>query len=195
MRAGKILIYPTETFYGLGVDIFQPHALEALFQLKGRDAGKAMSVLVSHQEQVKNLVSVFDDKILNLIDLFLPGPVTFVLKALDRVPISLQSEGGFVGIRMSPNLIAEELLKRFGGPITTTSANPSGEASARSLSDLKRYFDDREDLFFLSGGDLPPSRGSTVVKIDANRLKLLREGDIPFSKIETAFGVNPNAED
>ena len=189
MRAGKILVYPTETFYGLGVDISQPLALEALFQLKGREAGKAISVLVSDQEQLKKLVSGLDVKTLNLINLFLPGPLTLVLKASQALPPVLLSEGGYVGLRMSPHPMAMDLLNRFGGPITTTSANPSGATSAGSVAELRRYFEDREDLFLLSGGDLPPSRGSTVVKVQANRIELLREGDLPFSKIETAFGV------
>ncbi len=189
LRRGQILIYPTETFYGLGVDIRNAEALSALFRFKGREAVKAVSVLVSGLKQLKALVSELSPNTLNIINKYLPGPLTLVLPAALAVPAALQSEGAFVGIRWSSHPLAQRLVETYGVPITTTSANPSGEPSARDPETLRRYFGSRDDVFLLSGAGLPPSQGSTVVKVHQDRLELLRAGDIAFAEIEHAFGA------
>ncbi|MDL1873000.1 threonylcarbamoyl-AMP synthase [Deltaproteobacteria bacterium PRO3] len=184
LRRGEILVYPTETFYGLGVDIAQPKAQEALFRLKGREAGKAVSLLLAEPKHCEDLLSELSDNLLNLINKFLPGPLTIVARASAKVPKAWTSEGGWVGLRVSPHPLARQLAAGFGGPLTTTSANPSGAPSARSRRELEAYFGGREDVYFLPGGDLPPSQGSTVVRVEGDRLVLLRAGDIPFAELE-----------
>jgi len=189
LRRGQVLAYPTETFYGLGVDIRNPEAVAALFRLKGREAAKAISVLVASRNQFQAMALGITSKILNIINNFLPGPLTLVLPATPDVPTTLQSEGAWVGLRWSSHPVAQALVEAFGSPITTTSANPSGEPSARDPEALRHYFGSRDDVFLLSGGVLPPSLGSTVIKVQQDRLELLRAGDIAFPQILTAFGV------
>lgn len=187
LRSGNILVYPTETVYGLGVDISQAKAREALFQLKGREADKAVSLLLADVPQCKELLLECGDKLLFLMNKFLPGPLTVVARASAKVPAEWTSAGGWVGLRVSSHPLARELAMRMGAPLTTTSANLSGSPSARTLRELQEYFGDRDAVFLLSGGDLSPSQGSTVIRVDGESLELLREGDIPFSKIEKVW--------
>lgn len=185
LRRGEILAYPTETFYGLGVDISQPKAWRALFSLKGREITKAVSLLMPNREQLESYILNKKDNIFKLIDVFLPGPLTLVVRASAQVPQQVTSEGGWVGLRLSSHPLASALASGFGLPLTTTSANPSGEPSASSARDLNRYYGDQDEVHWLPGGDLPPSLGSTVIRVEEDRLELLREGDIPFADIET----------
>ncbi|HKY64656.1 MAG TPA: L-threonylcarbamoyladenylate synthase [bacterium] len=186
LRRGEPLAYPTETFYGLGVDIRQEAALDKLFALKGRGADRTVSVLVSGLEELKSLVVDLDDKILKIINNFLPGPLTLVLPARAGLLPKLLSAGGYVGLRWSSDSLAQRLVRDFGAPITTTSANLSGKPAATKAAELRDYFGDT-DLAWLNGGDLPASKGSTVVKVENESLKLIREGEIPFADLEKIF--------
>ena len=187
LRQGEILAYPTETFYGLGVDIAQPKAWEALFRLKGREAAKAVSLLMPDRKQFESYILNKQSNILKLIDVFLPGPLTLVVRASPQVPRQVTSEGGWVGLRLSSHSLASALASGFGSPLTTTSANPSGAPSASTARDLNRYYGDHNEVYYLPGGDLPPSLGSTVIRVEEDRLELLREGDIPFADIATLW--------
>ena len=187
LKRGQALAYPTETFYGLGVDIGQDAALDRLFELKGRHADKTVSVLVSGLEELKSLVLNLNNKILKIIDNFLPGPLTLVLPARAELPSRLKSEGDFVGIRWSSHPLAQRLVEAFGSPITTTSANLSGSPAALKPGDLEAYFGQQPDLTWLNGGELAASKGSTVVKFENEDLKLIREGEIAFAELKKAF--------
>lgn len=184
LRRGDLLIYPTETLYGLGADISQPAALQKIYALKGRGESKLLSVLVPEVASIQKLVKELSDISLFLINNYLPGPLTLVLPAASHLPVEIAGEQGWVGIRLSSHPLATQLVKTFGAPITTTSANPAGRESGRSLSQLEEYFGQAEGVFFLPGGDLPASPGSTVIQVAGGRLKLLREGAIKFTEIE-----------
>ena len=180
---GEPLAYPTETFYGLGVDIRREAALKKLFALKGRDSEKTVSVLVSSLEELKSLVSELSVKSLKIISSFLPGPLTLVLPARAGLSPRLLSERAYVGIRWSSHPLAQRLVQEFGAPITTTSANLSGKPAASGPAELEEYFGGSSDLAWLNGGKLPASKGSTVVKVENESLKLIREGEIAFAEI------------
>jgi len=184
LELGEILIYPTETFYGLGVDIQNPQSVEMLFQLKGREANRPVSILISSPEQCKDLVLFLEPMAERLIDHFFPGPLTLVLPVSPNLNPALHAGTGWIGVRQSSHPLAQRLIEEFGGPITTTSANPSGETSGSQLTHILDYFSHEQGINFFPGGDLPPSLGSTVVKVENNRLKLLRDGDIPFTEIK-----------
>ncbi len=187
LHRGEILIYPTETLYGLGVDFENEAAIQKLKYLKGRDPTKPISLLIPSREWLKKLVQEISPKLLKLIDKFFPGKLTIVLPASSIVPGALHGNSGWIGIRMSSHPLAQKLVQEYGRPITTTSANPSGEEGSQTLAQITEYFRDIPGVYLLTGGDLPPSRGSTVVQVDGNSLKLLREGEIPFTEIEKEF--------
>jgi len=183
LRAGEILIYPTETCYGVGVDARQSSALEKLLALKGRSAAQTLSILVGSSGAAGFWGDFSDPRARRLAECYWPGPLTLVVPAISRLPDAVISGDGSIGIRVSSHPIASRLAQGFGGPLTTTSANRSGEPSAVSLAELERYFGADSDVHLLAGGDLPPSKGSTIVKIESGDLKLLREGEIPFREI------------
>jgi L-threonylcarbamoyladenylate synthase len=189
LQRGEVLIYPTETLYGLGVDIANEASLYRLFRLKGRDPGQPISVLVPNRNYIEKIVKEIDSKSLILIEKYFPGSLTLVLRAASQVSPLLHAGTGWIGIRMSSHPLAEALVKAFGRPITTTSANPSGQESGRTLQQVKDYFQNEKGVALLPGGDLPTSKGSTVVKMEGDVLKLLREGEIPFTEIESVFNA------
>jgi L-threonylcarbamoyladenylate synthase len=184
LAKGEILIYPTETLYGLGVDITHVSALDRLFSLKRRDNKKPVSVLVGSAQQLKGVAQPLGALAQKLWDYFLPGPLTLVLPADAQLDPRIHGDSGWVGIRYSSYPWVKVLMTKFGRPITTTSANLSGQMGAQTVQQLWRDFKEEEDVYLLNGGDLPASKGSTVIKIVGDNLQLLREGDIPFSEIQ-----------
>ena len=184
LRRGNILIYPTETVYGLGVDIQNSQALESLYSLKGRDPNKPVSVLLPSLMQLPQVVATVPALAQKIMEKFLPGPLTLVLPAHPDLDPRIHGGSGWVGVRMSSHPLAQALMKRFGKSITTTSANPSGEVSGQDKLQIQEYFGDSSELYFLDGGALPVSQGSTVIKIEGENLQLLRQGDIAFSDIQ-----------
>jgi L-threonylcarbamoyladenylate synthase len=184
LKSGGIIAYPTETVWGLGVDISNNDALKKLFGLKGRDTTKAISVLVGNIYQAKELAEI-DSKMEKLFSLFWPGPVTFVAKAKPGVPTEITGGSGFVGLRCSNHPFVAKLVSQLGTSITSTSANKSGEAPAQDEESLLKWLpsdvlrvqwrEDRKGFVSL---------GSTVVKIEGRELKLLRQGDMDFSFIQ-----------
>lgn len=189
LRRGQILVYPTETVYGLGVDIAQEKVLARLFALKGREAAKSVSVLVGTWEQLTGLVLLFDNNLLNLIKKFIPGPLTLVLPAGTKAPRQIVASDGTIGIRWSSHPVAQRLAESFG-PITTTSANPSGLPAALSAEQVEAYFRKDENVALLRGEDSAATAlASTVVKATEQGLTLIREGAIAFSEIEKAYGI------
>lgn len=184
LAKGEILIYPTETLYGLGVDIQNPQALKRLFSLKKRDPQKPVSVLVGSAEQLPGVTKPLGSLAQKLWDHFLPGPLTLVLPADAGLDPRIHGGSGWVGIRYSPFPWIKVLMAKFRRPITTTSANLSGEVGGQTVQQLWRDFKEEDQVYLLNGGDLPPSKGSTIVKIVGDNLQLLREGDIPFVEIQ-----------
>ncbi|HKX13142.1 MAG TPA: Sua5/YciO/YrdC/YwlC family protein, partial [bacterium] len=106
-----------------------------------------------------------------------------VLPAKPGLAPQLLSEGTYVGLRWSSHPLAQRLVREFGAPITTTSANLSGKPAASSPAQLDEYFGEGSSLAWLNGGELEASKGSTVVKVEKEDLKLIREGEIAFAEI------------
>lgn len=180
---GEILIYPTETCYGLGVDPSQPKALEALLRLKGRDAAKPISLLLPKVSDILALAEKVPDLARALMDRFLPGPLTVVLRTKRKFPAPISNENGETGFRVSSHPMAAQLMAQWGKALTTTSANPAGRPSGHRIEELWDYFGGEAGIHLWSAGDLSPSRGSTVVRFQGSDLQLLRQGDIALSDL------------
>ncbi len=147
IRQGKVIAFPTETLYGLAVDALNPMALSRLMSIKQRDPIQTVSVLVSDQKMLFQLVANLSEVAQQLIDTYWPGPLTLILPALSGLPLQIVSSKGGVGVRISSDSIANALIKEVGGPITCTSANTSGAfpattALAAKILGLKAVLDD-----------------------------------------------------
>ncbi len=176
IRQGEVVHYPTDTIYGLGCDPFNERALERLFAIKGRSAGKGVLLLVpdfSYSEMFSdNISNVF----YKLVEAFWPGPVTFLLEGKPSLSRWLVGEKGKVGLRHPDLTFLELWMQAIPGPLVSTSANRSGKPQAQSLAELKRLFRHQVDLF-LEGEEIDlSSRPSTVVDLTRDPPSIVRAG-------------------
>lgn len=182
-----VIGYPTETVYGLGANALSDIAVEKVFELKGRERNKPILIICSDIEQVKSMVSSFPERAAALASAFWPGALTMVLKADPRLSRLLLGGGNQVGIRIPGNKICLELLKSCGVPITSTSANISGQKNPISALEVRENFGDKLDLI-IDGGDSQSRVPSSVVGVEEEAVKLIREGAISKFKIEQVIG-------
>lgn len=179
-KSGGMVVYPTETCYGMGVDATNEAAVKKLLEYKGGRQNKAISVAVANQQMAAVLVEI-NETANNLYKNFLPGPVTVISKSKGKVVPVLESVRGNLGIRWPDHPIALALIRLFGKPITATSANTSGQKQPYSLEDLQRYTS-KKKLNMIDGfvdvGRLPKRETSTVVDTTLNELEVIRQGRI-----------------
>ncbi len=177
IRTGAVSAYPTETFYGLGVDVSNEGAIKRLYDVKRRDEGNPVAVIVSDRDMLASIVRDIPEKAKVLMDLFWPGPLTILFSTNEKISRRLTTNTGKIGIRISSHPVAAALVKELGRPLTTTSANLSGFPPSLNVRHLKSYFGDKIGLV-LDAGELGPSKGSTVVDVSEEKLAVIREGVI-----------------
>lgn len=181
---GGVVAFPTETYYGLGVDPFNPQALLKLFAIKKRSSSKPILTLITGQEQLSLLTSEIPSLFQPLFSLW-PAPLTLVFKALPALPSTLTGGTGTVAVRVSPHPLAMALVQACHQPLTATSANISGKPPAVTADEVRMYFGESVDLV-IDGGRTQGGKPSTLVGIDNDMLTVLREGVISLSEIESA---------
>jgi L-threonylcarbamoyladenylate synthase len=177
-KPGSLVAYPTETFYGLGVLINSREGLDKIIAVKGRDASKGMIVLVSDMIMASAIAFIDNDQ-KKLLDKLWPGPVSVVLEAKQDIDLLLAPDGK-VALRISSNNLATSLVQMVG-PITSTSANRSGEPPARTAPEVvcRGLVVDA----ILDGGETSGGKPSTLIDITTWPPMCLREGAVAFQKI------------
>jgi len=188
LERGGVIVYPTETLYGLGADVKSSAALARLGLLKGREAAKPVSVLVASRAMLDEIVASISDVAERLIDELWPGPLTLAFTARSGVPEMLTGGSGTIAARISSHPTARALVARLGRPLTSTSANPAGAAPALDVEAARRYFGDEVDAY-VDGGRTRGGPASTVVDCSQAVPRLVREGAIPRAAIEAAAGM------
>ena len=187
LRAGSPIVFPTETLYGLGADALNFAAVDKVFQLKGRDPTKPFPVIVSDRAMLDRLVAEISPLAEKLMAHFWPGPLTLVLPARADIPPQLVNATGGIGVRISSQPIALEIVRKLGRPLTATSANPAGQAGAQTIARAKEYFSGTVNIF-VDGGELPSLTGSTVAEVTASKVKIIRAGEIAQRELEKVVG-------
>lgn len=174
----EIVLYPTDTLYGLGVDATNEEAIQSLFLLKGRDEKKPLSIMVSDSDMIERYAEV-TPLARTLIETFLPGKLTIVLDTKD-LPITLTAGTGTVGVRIPDHKKALALVCERSVPITATSANVSGMETKHSVPEILAQFGEKANMItrIIDDGILPPSAPSTVVDARGDTPIILREGAI-----------------
>lgn len=172
---GGLVIFPTETLYALGAHCMHEPALERIYRLKGRPQGLPLLCLVSGVESSDVLVQEVRAEARLLMERFWPGPLTLVLPARSGIPGQLVGPGGGVGVRWSPNPLAQALVSMVGAPVVGTSANLSGQPAAATLEEIPRSILDEADAV-LDGGRLPGALPSTVLDCTVWPFRILRKG-------------------
>jgi L-threonylcarbamoyladenylate synthase len=185
LRGGGIIGFPTDTAYGLGCDPFDKGAVERLFRLKGRPETKPILLVIDSLAMAES-ISQPSEMFRAVANKFWPGPLTVVVEAKAAVPDNVTAGTGTIGLRWPVAPIATNLLKRFGKPITATSANRTGQLSAITAGEIRLQFGEGLDAI-VDGGSLPVRGGSTLLDITADPPILLREGPISYETLQTFF--------
>jgi L-threonylcarbamoyladenylate synthase len=187
LQRGDVIVFPTETLYGLGADALNFSAVEQVFQLKGRAPDNPLPVLVADRAMLNYLVGEVTPLAEQLVAHFWPGPLTLVLPARDGIPRPLVNRQGGIGVRLSSQPIATELARLLGHPLTATSANPSGQPGAHTVREAKNYFS-AKIVIYVDGGALTSPTGSTVAAVEKNKLRIIRAGEISRKALEVVVG-------
>jgi L-threonylcarbamoyladenylate synthase len=188
LRAGGVVAFPTETFYGLGADARQEAAVEEIFRLKGRAFHNPVSVIVGTDREVLPLVEELPPAAQILMNKFWPGALTIVFAASPAVLPRLTAGTGKIGIRVSSHPVARLIAQGFAGPITATSANLTGGQECSTAEEVLRVFDDRLDAI-IDGGTTTGGLGSTILDVTVHPPLILREGVISRADILDALGT------
>lgn len=173
LRDGGLLIYPTDSVYGLGCDLFNKNAVEKIYHLKGNDKRKLLSFICPDLKGISEYADV-SNAAYRIMRHLLPGPYTFILNATREVPRILLEKRNTVGIRVPDNVVCQALLSEFGKPIISTSASLPEEDFLSDPDDIQRVFLHRADLFLDSGpGGLEPS---TIIDFTQDEPVVIRQG-------------------
>jgi len=176
LARGGVIIYPTETLYGIGVDATNSEAMSKLIEMKKRKGEKTEQILVAYSDiaMAKKYLTITKEADI-LAKRFMPGPLSLVLR---------DKQGNRARLRIPERKITLGIIKKFGGPITSTSANISGEENIYKISDIIKKFGGKVDLI-IDDGNIPRRKASTV--FDMETMKILREGPISKKQIEDAL--------
>jgi len=175
VREGGLVIFPTETVYGIAADNSNPKAIQRLQEVKHRSSNKPFSILISQSELISNYTRSNRPFLYKLIDRYWPGPLTIVVESKD----SLKT----VGVRVPDNIIARKLMSEIPGPVAAPSANIEGRPAPRTLEEALVDLDGLIDIA-IDGGPATYGEGSSVVDITQEKPVVLREGVIPAAEIE-----------
>ena len=184
LTEGEIVAFPTDTVYGLGANAFYSPGIIKLFEAKGRDANKAIAVLIGDNGHLDLLTDFLSASARKLIEHFWPGGLTIVVPKKKDLP-ELLSAGSSIGIRMPDHSVALELLNKFG-PLATTSANLSGKNNPHNAGDVMNQLNGRVPLI-LDGGRCPGGVPSTVVDCSTDEVRILRPGAISHEAIDAVI--------
>ena len=182
LRAGGIIIYPTETFYGIGALFTRESTLKRLFAIKQRDSGKPVLLLIPDVSFIKNISSVVSPALETLAEFFWPGPLTLLIEALPNLSALVTGHSRTVGIRISSSTVVQHILSLLQDGITSTSANISGDVSPSSIEEIPDALLNAVDIV-IDVGNTPGGSPSTVFDISSTPYKTVREGAISTRQI------------
>ena len=184
VQAGKLIVFPTDTLYGLACDPTNPAALRDIYAAKSRSTLKALPVLIGTLEQLDQLVENIPPQAQRLMERFWPGALTLVLPKQAHLPSELTPYPG-LAVRMPNHPFALELLQALG-PLAVTSANLSDQTNPQTAQEVFAQLTGRVDLI-LDGGKLKIGQASTIVDCTGAEPVLLRAGPIPFETLLQAW--------
>ena len=182
LQQGGLVVFPTETVYGIGCNAMDPRAVSRLYRAKNRPAEKPLLLHIYSMEQAEQ-AAVLDDRARKLLRVFTPGPLSVVLPKRPCVPYEVTSGGETVGLRFPSHPLFLALAKEAGVPIAATSANFSGSVSAKDGKAAAEALSEVADVV-LDGGRSAYAMESTVVSLVGEQPKLLRQGAIPWERVE-----------
>lgn len=189
LTAGGLVGCPTETFYALAADAGNEAALTRLLTVKRRPSTKPLLVLVADREMVARVAAAIPPKAETLMDRFWPGPLTLILPARPDLPLPLTGGSGTIGVRQPGLALTRRLIQVFGGPITGTSANLSGQEPLLAADQVQEALGNEVDLI-LADGPCPGGLPSTIVDMAHEPGRVLRAGVIAAGDLAPYLGLS-----
>lgn len=179
LKDGKLIVYPTDTIYGIGCDILNKKSVQTIQTIKNRKKQKPLSIICSDLKDISRW-AVVTNKQYKILKKYLPGPYTFILKASSDAPKILQDpKRKTIGIRIPNNKTCLELVSGLGNPIVTTSVNLAGEVNYINPDDIKKDWYGKVDLI-LDAGELN-NEPSTIISLVDDNIEILRQGKGVFN--------------
>jgi len=188
LRRGGVILYPTDTLYGLGADAFSDEAVDRVYAIKGRDFQKPMHAVFSDLQMIEEYAEV-NHIARKLAEKFLPGALTLVLKKKAGVEGGIARNMETIGVRIPDNAFCIETARAFGKPFTATSANVASHSTGRTVEEILHQLGreaQKIDLVVTSGL-LPQRSPSTVVDVSHGEMNILRIGAMSKSLLESAL--------
>lgn len=183
IKEDELVVFPTETVYGIGANAFSEVAVNKIFEAKNRPNDNPLIVHISDVSMLDGIVKNINEIEQNLINNFWPGPFTIILEKTEKIPNCVSCGLNTIGVRMPSNKIAHKLIEVAGVPIAAPSANISGKPSGTILQDIYEELSEKVN-YFIDGGKSEIGLESTVVKVENNSVKILRPGKITVEDIE-----------
>lgn len=183
IKQGKLVIFPTETVYGIGANALNEEAVKQIYRAKGRASDNPLIAHIANFDMLKELVVEVGEIEKKLIEAFWPGPLTIILNKTEIVPNIITAGLKTVAVRMPSNEIAKKLIEYSGVPIAAPSANISGKPSGTLVEDILQELDGKVE-YVIDGGKVDIGLESTVVRVIEDKVHLLRPGKITKEDIE-----------
>lgn len=183
ITTGKVVAFPTDTYYGLGADPMNLAAVSEIFRIKGRTADRPLPLLVASLDQAAEFAFNPPRTFFRLAEKFWPGPLTMVVTASRLIPLKVTANTGKVGLRWPRAPLAVAIIAAAGRPITGTSANLTQNAPCSTAEQVQKQLGDELPLI-VDGGPTQGQTASTVVDLAGERVRILRPGGVPESELK-----------
>ena len=186
IEEGGIIIFPTETVYGIAASALSEKGIDKLYKAKKRPREKAINIMISDKKEIEKYAIIKNKVERKIIDKFMPGEITIILEKKNNFGKTFTLPDNTIGIRIPNSPIALAILKEINIPLIVSSANISGMESGINPEEIKKYFSKSVDAI-ISGGIIEKGVPSTIVKVDKGKINILREGKITKKQIENSL--------
>ncbi len=181
LKCGNIVVLPTDTIYGIACDALNEEAIEKVFKIKGRNYNKPLNLHLNKKSDINKYAYISNNMESKIIDKLMPGALTLVMKKKNTVSNILTSNLNTVGIRIPDNDLISDIIDKLGSPLVLTSANISNEKPLKNIKEISKIKDIK---YVVDMGPLNNGIESTVIKVENNKVIILREGKISKEEIE-----------
>lgn len=184
LKSNKTIIFPTETIYGLSTNAYSDETVKKVYQIKGRNFNKPLIILINNYDMLNEIIENVTELEKKIMNKFWPGPLTIFFKQKENSKLSKYCNVGteIIGVRMTSSKIASAIISGINMPLVSTSANKSGEDLSSNIDEIIETFKDEVDYFIkeeITGKEKP----STIVQVQDNEIKIIREGAISKDEI------------
>ena len=180
LKKDGVISVPTDTVYGICARMNSKKAHDNLITVKNRPANKLFPIMCADEEQIKN-IAIVDEKAEKLIQKFMPGPITLILRKNPNLPEYINNGEPTIAVRMATSEILENLIKKTGSPLFMTSANQSGEPTCTSLDEIEKICPLLDGMM---EGTVSFEQGSTIVDCTSEEIQILRQGPVTMKDIK-----------